>query len=194
MGTVTSRLLQAMNAHDAAGMSSVLADDYQSGQPLHPNRAFSGRAQMLENWTSVFDGVPDFNAELLAQSVDGDTEWGEWEWRGHHPDGSLFLMRGITIFVVRDGLVTEGRLYMEPVEANGADIETSVQKLYSSAGLQTRTMDTEPHRHLREPGSSAPSHHPFPARTSSPRYRPSETSRPHCEGGASNRRAGVAAS
>ncbi len=42
-------------------------------------------------------------------------------------------MRGVTIFVVRDGLVVEGRLYMEPVEADGGDIEAAVQELYKPA-------------------------------------------------------------
>ena len=63
-------------------------------------------------------------------SVDGEVEWGEWHWHGHHVDGSPFAMRGVTIFVVRDGLVAEGRLYMEPVEADGGDIEAAVQELY----------------------------------------------------------------
>jgi hypothetical protein len=35
-------------------------------------------------------------------------------------------MRGVTIFVVRDGLVAEARLYMEPVEADGGDIAGAV--------------------------------------------------------------------
>ena len=130
MVTVLERIRDAMNAHDAEGLAALLAEDYRSAQPLHPNRAFGGRAQMLENWTAVFEGVPDFRAELTASSGDGETVWGEWDWRGHHVDGSSFHMRGVTLFVVRDGLVSEGRLYMEPVEAGGGDIEAAVQELY----------------------------------------------------------------
>ena len=92
-------------------------------------RGFGGSAQVLENWTSVFDGVPDFSAQLVASSVDGDTEWGEWTWHGHHVDGSPFAMRGVTILVVREGLVAEGRLYMEPVEADEGDIKAAVEEL-----------------------------------------------------------------
>ena len=32
--------------------------------------------------------------------------------------------------VVRDGLVVEGRLYMEPVEVGGGDIDVAVQEVY----------------------------------------------------------------
>jgi ketosteroid isomerase-like protein len=130
MTTTSERLRDAMNAHDARGLASLFAEDYRSAQPLHPGRGFGGSAQVLENWSSVFEGVPDFVAELIASSVDGDTEWGEWSWQGHHVDGSPFAMRGVTILLVRDGLIAEGRLYMEAVESDGGDIEDSVQELY----------------------------------------------------------------
>lgn len=124
------RLRDAMNSHDALGMAALFAQDYQSAQPLHPSRAFGGRAQVLENWSSVFEGVPDFISELVASSVDGLTEWGEWDWRGHHTDGSPFAMRGVTILGVRDGLIAHMRLYLEPVEVGGGDIHAAVQELY----------------------------------------------------------------
>jgi hypothetical protein len=130
MTTMMERLGDAMNSHDAGRMASLFAEDYQSLQPLHPGRAFGGRNQVFENWSSVFEGVPDFVADLVASSVDGDTEWGEWIWHGHHVDGSTFAMRGISILVGRDGLVSEARLYMEPVEVGGGDIEAAVRDLY----------------------------------------------------------------
>lgn len=124
------RLREATNAHDPQALASLFADDYRSSQPLHPGRAFGGSAQVHENWSSVFTGVPDFTSELVSSAVAGDTEWGEWSWQGHHVDGSTFAMRGVTIFVVRDGLVVEGRLYMEPVESADEDIKAAVQELY----------------------------------------------------------------
>ena len=124
------QLRDASNSHDARRMASLFAEDYRSVQPLHPGRAFVGRAQVLRNWSSVFEGVPDFSSELITSSQDGEVEWGEWHWHGHHVDGSRFAMRGATIFVVSDGLIAEGRLYMEPVEADGGDIEAAVQELY----------------------------------------------------------------
>jgi ketosteroid isomerase-like protein len=130
MTTTLERLNDAVNAHDAQRLASLFAEDYRSAQPLHPSRGFGGSAQVLENWSSVFEGVPDFSSELVAASVDGEVEWGEWHWHGHHVDGSTFAMRGVTILVVRDGLIAEGRLYMEPVEADGGDIKAAVQELY----------------------------------------------------------------
>jgi ketosteroid isomerase-like protein len=130
MTTTLERLRDAMNSHDAERVAAVFAEDYRSSQPVHPSRGFGGSSQVLENWSAVFEGVPDFSSELVAAAVDGATEWGEWSWQGHHVDGSSFAMRGVTIVVVRDDRVAEGRLYMEPVETSEGDIEAAVQELY----------------------------------------------------------------
>jgi len=42
MSTMTERLLEALNSHDAERMAALFADDYESAQPTHPGRAFSG--------------------------------------------------------------------------------------------------------------------------------------------------------
>jgi hypothetical protein len=130
MTTVLDRITEAQNAHDADLFASYFLDDYRSSQPAHPQRAFSGRAQVLANWSSVFAGVPDFHAELLASCRDGNDEWGEFDWRGHHTDGSPFAMRGVIIVTIRNGRIASGRLYMEPVEQSGDDINAAVEELY----------------------------------------------------------------
>jgi hypothetical protein len=86
---------------------------------------------VFANWSSVFRGIPDFSSDLVASSVDGETEWGEWDWRGHHPtDGTSFVTRGITVLIVCNDLVAEARLYMEPVDLDGENIASAVQELY----------------------------------------------------------------
>lgn len=127
---MNERLRDAANSHDPARVAALMAPDYDSAQPVHPGRSFVGRAQVLANWTSVFEGVPDFESELLASASAGDTEWGEWRWHGRHADGAPFDLRGVTIFVIRDDAVVAGRLYMEPVDETGEDIDTAVQELY----------------------------------------------------------------
>ena len=127
------RLTEAQNARDAVRMAACFAEDYVSAQPVHPGRAFTGRAQVLANWTAVFAGVPDFHGELVASSVDGATEWGEFDWQGRHTDGSPFAMRGVIILTVRDDLIAGARLYMEPVDRSDGDIEAAVAELYRPA-------------------------------------------------------------
>ncbi len=130
MVDVIEQLITAMNRHDAGAVAAFFAADYRSEQPLHPNRGFGGSDQVLANWTSVFEGVPDFFAERVASAVAEDTVWSEMRWDGSHRDGSPFRMRGVTVTGVRDGRIAWARLYMEPVEEGGTGIDASVRELY----------------------------------------------------------------
>jgi ketosteroid isomerase-like protein len=127
--TVLERLTEAQNSHDAERFAGFFTDDYRSEQPVHPGRHFVGNAQVLHNWTAVFAGVPDFHGELRACCRDGDLEWGEVDWRGHHTDGTPFAMRGVIIATIAEDRIAAARLYVEPVEDDG-DIEASLGELY----------------------------------------------------------------
>jgi len=127
---VIEQLIAAMNRHDAMAVAALFAPDYRSEQPLHPNRGFGGSDQVLANWTSVFEGVPNFFAERVASAAADDTVWSEMRWEGSYRDGSPFRMRGVTVTGVRDGRIAWARLYMEPVEEDGTDIDASVRELY----------------------------------------------------------------
>jgi ketosteroid isomerase-like protein len=131
--SMAERLNDAWNSHVAESVARLFAEDYQSGQPNHPGREFVGRSQVLANWSAVFDGVPDFAAALVGWALDGDTEWAEWDWSGVHTDGTPFSMRGVTILTVRHGLISSARLYMEPVDVSGDDIDASVKQLYKAS-------------------------------------------------------------
>lgn len=131
MRTVMKRLLAAMNAHDLDTFVACFAPDYRSEQPAHPSRAFSGSDKVRENWTSVFSGIPDFKADLLlSATTDDGVEIGEWRWWGTHTDGSPFAMRGVIVLGIEGEQIAWGRLYMEVVEVDGADIDQMVQEAY----------------------------------------------------------------
>jgi ketosteroid isomerase-like protein len=132
--TVTARelvaaLAEAMNAHDIDAFVSLFAMDYDSRQPVHPDRAFQGRDQVRANWSAVFSGVPDFRAELVAVAAEGATAWSEWLWRGTHEDGSRLEMAGVIVCGVRAGRIAWARLYVEPVEQGGTGIDAAVREM-----------------------------------------------------------------
>ena len=116
-----------MNARDIDAFVDCFAEDYDSEQPAHPDRAFTGSAQVRENWSAIFASVPDFTAELVRADAAGDAEWSEWRWRGTQPDGSKLDMAGVIVAGVRDGRLQWARLYVEPVEQAGAGIEAAVR-------------------------------------------------------------------
>ena len=132
---VIERLHAAMNRHDLDAFVACFDPEYQSAQPVHPDRVFQGSEQVRKNWSAIFGGTPDFQAHLLAHATTGDTVWAEWQWTGTRPEGTPLDMRGVTIFGVRGGRITWGRLYMEPVQQTGAGIDAAVAKM--ARGSQT---------------------------------------------------------
>jgi ketosteroid isomerase-like protein len=126
---VARALAEAMNAHDIEAFVALFAEDYDSRQPAHPDRTFTGREQVRANWSAIFAGVPDFRADLVAAAEDGDTGWTEWRWHGTQADGSPLDMAGVIVLVVRHGAIASARLYVEPVEAAGEGIDAAVREM-----------------------------------------------------------------
>ena len=123
------RLAAAMNAHDIEAHVACFAEDYRSEQPVHPDRGFGGRDQVRANWSAIFAGIPDFEAELVRTAAEGDTVWSEWRWRGNRDTGSPLDMAGVIVCGVRDGLIAWGRLYVEDVQRSGEGIDAAVRRM-----------------------------------------------------------------
>jgi hypothetical protein len=123
MTELVEQLNAAMNAHDIDAFVALFAPDYDSRQPAHPDRAFTGSEQVRANWSEIFAGVPDFRSELISVTADGATLWTEWHWQGTGLD-----IAGVIVFGVRDGRFAWARLYVEPVE-HGEGIEAAVQEM-----------------------------------------------------------------
>jgi steroid delta-isomerase-like uncharacterized protein len=135
---VLERLHRAMNEHDVEAFLANVDADYRSEQPAHPERAFGGREQVRENWQAIFQGVPDFRAELIRSAVDGEGVWAEWGWHGTRTDGSRLEMSGVTIFGVRAERIVWGRLYMEMIETGGGDIREAMERMTAQpSGTET---------------------------------------------------------
>jgi ketosteroid isomerase-like protein len=126
---VFERLNAALNNHDIEAFVGCFHDDYESAQPAHPDRAFTGSEQARINWSQIFEGVPDFSSELLRTAAEGDTAWSEWHWQGTHADESRLEVAGVIIAGIRDDRIAWARLYVEPVEQEGAGIERAVGRM-----------------------------------------------------------------
>jgi ketosteroid isomerase-like protein len=133
---IVERLHHAMNRHDLEAFLACIDPDYRSEQPVHPNRGFGGREQVEKNWSALFEGIPDFHAELLATATEGDTVWSEWHWTGTRANEAPLDMRGVTLFGIENGRIVSGRLYMEEVEEAGEDIDEAVRRLAEGTRLQ----------------------------------------------------------
>jgi ketosteroid isomerase-like protein len=116
---VIDRYWRAMNDHDLEGVLECFEPDYRSEQPVNPDRSFQGRETVRERWSTIFESVPDFRAELVRTAAGEDAVWSEWRWTGTRKDGTRLDVRGVTITGVRDGRIAWGRFYLEEVGSGG---------------------------------------------------------------------------
>jgi ketosteroid isomerase-like protein len=124
------RFRDALAARSGDRVADCFGADCRFEVPVHPARDFVGREQARQNWTAIFDAVPDFEATLLSESHTGNTCWAEWEYSGTRRDSSAHLMRGATIFEVDDaGYLRSGRIYMEFVDTDTTPIGEHLQRL-----------------------------------------------------------------
>jgi ketosteroid isomerase-like protein len=130
---VTSRIVEAIGAHDLDRLVACFAVDVHSETPAHPGRDFVGRDQVRRNWTQIFGAVPDIEADVIRATSDGSTEWTELEFHGHRRDGSPHRMRGVTVNTVAAGLVTAVRFYLEPVDDAALDADAAVARIVGAA-------------------------------------------------------------
>lgn len=136
---VLQRLLAALNAHDVDALVACFADDYVNETPAHPRRGFRGNDQVRINWTQIFGGVPDLDAQVPRTAVDGDTLWTEWDLSGTGPDGTAFLMRGVVIFNVTNDAIASARFYLEPVEETSGDVDVHTRRVLGNITTQEAT-------------------------------------------------------
>ena len=128
------RLVRATNDHDLEAIVSCFADDYTLDAPVHPARSFRGGDQVRRNWAQILGTVPDISVRVLRSACDGGTAWSEWEMTGTRRDGVAHLMRGVFIFGVSEGLVRWGRMFLDPVDPTGSDINAALREQLGPGG------------------------------------------------------------
>ena len=104
---VIAKLQAAMNHRDVEALVKCFAAHYQSEQPFHPDRGFSGTEKLHRNWTLIFERVPDFKAEVMCSRGENDIVWSEWRWHG-----TGFEWRGVILFGVKDEIIEWARANM----------------------------------------------------------------------------------
>ena len=129
------RLVRATNAHDLDAIVACFAEDYRLEAPLHPQRSFQGSSQVRRNWSQLLAAVPDLQAKLVRSAVGSDSVWTEWEMAGTRRDGVAHCMRGVFIFGIANDRIQWGRMFLEPVDTAGGDMDKAVRdQLAGTAG------------------------------------------------------------
>jgi ketosteroid isomerase-like protein len=133
--SVVRRLFDATNRHDLDALVACVSESYESAQPAHPPRAFTGKEQVRKNWSAIFSDIPDFRQDWLQHAVAGQSVWVQIHGHGTNArDQSPVDLAGIAIFTVKDEHIVLARIYVEPVEAAGGDIDTMIRDVYRATG------------------------------------------------------------
>ncbi len=132
LSAVIERLRRAWNAHDTDALVACLHPDYESIQPLHPERNLQGRESAARSWAATFEAVPDLEAELLRWAVTEDEVWTEWWWSGSHVNGNSFNAGGVMVFRLAQDRITGARVYTEIVPTSGPDWDAVLESAVSN--------------------------------------------------------------
>ena len=113
MAAVAS-LNAAINAHDVDALGAAITDDcvFENTAPAPDGTRFAGRAAVLAFWEGWFANNPDGRFEVEEEFAAGDRYVVRWVYRKTR-DGKPWHLRGVDVFRVRDGRVSEKLAYVK---------------------------------------------------------------------------------
>jgi len=113
---VFKQMIEAANRHDLEAMVACFAPDFRSEQPFYPERNFTGQAGVRKNWSFFFSTMPDFQVEVLNQSVEGDTVWAELRYHGTQTDGKKHVTHGVSLSGIQGDQIVWAKLYIVTIQ------------------------------------------------------------------------------
>jgi len=101
----------AFNRHDVAGMMNLMTDDclFENTDPAPDGTAYSGKEVVTQFWQDFFRESPQAHIEIEEAFGLGNNRC-VMRWKYTWVDGHV---RGVDIFKVRDGLISEKLSYVK---------------------------------------------------------------------------------
>jgi ketosteroid isomerase-like protein len=112
--TVVARFNEAFNGHQAEALASLLTDDtvFEDTSPPPDGRRIEGKLAVVAFWREWFVRNPDARFEAEEILVSGNRAVVRWTYRKTR-DGRPWRLRGVDIFLVREGKVAEKLAYVK---------------------------------------------------------------------------------
>jgi ketosteroid isomerase-like protein len=113
-----SRFAAAWNAHDIDGLIDCVTEDcvFETSSGPHPcGEHFEGRSQLLLAFPRIWSLYPDARWEDASHVVCGDRGFSEWTFRGTDRSGKPVEMRGVDLFIFRDGKIARKDTFRKSV-------------------------------------------------------------------------------
>ncbi|MFJ6379423.1 nuclear transport factor 2 family protein [Kitasatospora sp. NPDC092039] len=106
---------RAFIEHDASLLADLIADDcvMEAREPAPDGARYEGRAECLEFCRALAD---DRTIQFEPEAVVVTGERATVRWRCHFHDGPVDSVRGVSLTLVRDGLIVESLGYSKTTE------------------------------------------------------------------------------
>jgi ketosteroid isomerase-like protein len=109
-----NRFNEAFNRQDLDAVMDTFSDDcvFDNSTPRPDGERFVGQAAVRAFWEKWFAGNPDAKFESEEMIVSGDRCTVRWVYRKTR-DGQPWHLRGVDVFRVRNGKITEKLVYVK---------------------------------------------------------------------------------
>ena len=111
---VVTRFNDAFNRHDVAAIMAIMTEDcaFENTRPPPDGERFEGREAVAQAWEAFFARSPKAHFDVEEMFAAGDRCLVRWVYRWDR-DGKPGHVRGVDIFRVRDGRVSEKLSYVK---------------------------------------------------------------------------------
>ena len=106
---------EAFNRHDVEGMMQLMSDDcvFENTDPAPDGTVYSGKEAVTQFWQNFFRESPHAHIEIEEIFGMGKRCVMRWIYNWEDETGKKGHVRGVDIFQVREGLITEKFSYVK---------------------------------------------------------------------------------
>ena len=106
---------EAFNRHDVAGMMQLMNEDcvFENTDPAPDGTIYSGKEAVTQFWQDFFRESPDAHIEIEEIFGMGMRCIMRWKYEWKDSTGKKGHVRGVDIFKISDGLISEKLSYVK---------------------------------------------------------------------------------
>ncbi len=107
---------EAFNRHDVAGMMNLMSDDcvFENTSPSPDGTVYSGKKAVTQFWQDFFRESPQAHIEIEEVFGFGNTRCVmRWKYEWVDAAGQKGHVRGVDVFQVKEGLISEKLSYVK---------------------------------------------------------------------------------
>lgn len=106
---------EVFNQHNVAAMMALMTDDcvFENTHPAPDGTAYQGKEAVTQFWQAFFREVPHAHIKIEEIFSLGNRCMMRWRYEWLDAGGGKGHVRGVDIFVVRDGLIREKLSYVK---------------------------------------------------------------------------------